>query len=401
MMLYSEQMTNQMSVVDRARLYVSKCEPAISGENGHGKFFNVACKLVIGFGLSREEAIDVITNDYNARCEPPFSDYEIAHKIDDAIKQPGERGELAGSDIAPWERRNGTSHQAVAPAKPAPLSHPVGMLGELIGKLYRGEGDILYDAGDPFDGFECGPGKITILGAPPGAGKTALVMQYVFSLLENDSKARVVIANAEMTFEVLLRRELTRRSQVSGGKLRFANVTPDELKRVEEAAEAIQPLLDRIEIMEPPYTTEALCGLLTGGRNRLLVIDYLQKFAGGDDPRVGVNNVMGTLRTLAMDDWGILALSSVTRVKKGEELSMSSFKESGEIEFNADACYLLKEKEKDKDEDQSDSDQRVIEVVLNAVKNRHGEMNDIGLMFDKPQMTFSIKKWDFGEGNDF
>ena len=221
MMLYSEQMTNQMSVVDRARLYVSKCEPAISGENGHGKFFNVACKLVIGFGLSREEAIDVITNDYNARCEPPFSDYEIAHKIDDAIKQPGERGELAGSDVAPWERRNGTSHQAVAPAKPAPLSHPVGMLGELIGKLYRGEGDILYDAGDPFDGFECGPGKITILGAPPGAGKTALVMQYVFSLLENDSKARVVIANAEMTFEVLLRRELTRRSQVSGGKLRF------------------------------------------------------------------------------------------------------------------------------------------------------------------------------------
>ena len=76
---------------------------------------------------------------------------------------------------------------------------------------------------------------------------------------------------------------------------------------------------------------------------------------------------------------------------------MSSFKESGEIEFNADACYLLKDK------GESESDERVREVVLNAVKNRHGEMNDIDLVFDKPQMTFSpaIKKWDFGEENEF
>ena len=31
------------------------------------------------------------------------------------------------------------------------------------------------------------------------------------------------------------------------------------------------------------------------------------------------------------------------------------------------------------------------------------EMNDIDLVFDKPQMTFSsaIKKWDFGEENEF
>ncbi len=397
MMLYSEQMTNQMSVVDRARLYVTKCDPAVSGQNGHDRFFSVACKLVIGFGLSREQAIDVITNDYNVKCEPPFSDYEIAHKIDDAIKQPGQRGELAGDDVAPWEKRNGHTQQSQAVVKTAKLTKSVGILGELIGKLYRGEGDILYDAGDPFDGFECGPGKITILGAPPGAGKTALVMQYVFSLLENDRDAEVVIANAEMTFEVLLRRELTRRSKVRGGKLRFANVTPDELNSVENAAQDIQPLLSRLEIVEPPYTLDTLCGLLTGGRKRLLVIDYLQKFAGAEDPRVGVNNVMGTLRTLAMNDWGILALSSVTRVKKGEELSMSSFKESGEIEFNADACYLLKDK------GESGSDERVREVVLNAVKNRHGEMNDIDLIFDKPQMTFSsaIKKFDFGEGNEF
>jgi len=393
MMLYSEQMNSQMSVVDRARLYVSKIDPAISGQNGHDKFFSVACKLVIGFALNREQALEVIS-EYNERCEPPFSEYEVAHKIDDAFLQEGNRGELAG-DVPPWEKRNGNHYEEPVRKQESKLTESNGILGELIGKLYRGEGDILYDAGDPFGGFECGPGKITILGAPPGAGKTALVMQYVFSLLENDPKAEVVIANAEMTFEVLLRRELTRRSEVSGGKLRFANVTPNELRRVEEAAEAIQPLLSRVKIMEPPYTTDALCGLLEGGRKRLLVIDYLQKFAGGEDPRVGVNNVMGILRTLAMDDWGILALSSVTRVKKNEELSMSSFKESGEIEFNADACYLLK------DQGSHEGDERIREVILNAVKNRHGEMRDIDLVFDKPQMTFSelVKQWDFGEAD--
>jgi hypothetical protein len=41
-----------MTVLERAQRYLSKCPPAISGEQGHKTTFRVACKLVHGFALS-------------------------------------------------------------------------------------------------------------------------------------------------------------------------------------------------------------------------------------------------------------------------------------------------------------------------------------------------------------
>lgn len=380
---------NVLPVFERARRYVATMEPSVSGQDGHKKCFAAACKLVIGFGLGEEDSYKILANDFNPRCVPPWSEKDLRHKVKSAMKQEGERGKLAGDDIPPWEK----PQEQQEPEKRPKLSPTIGMLGDLMARIRAGEGDVLYDAGDPFGGFECGPGKITVLGAPPGAGKTALTMQYVFSLLGNDPKSKVVIANAEMSFEVLMRRELTRRSGVPGRALRFADLTSQQLEKVEEAATSLVPLLDRVDVVLPPFTEDTLCGLLGGGDGRLLVVDYLQKFAFGEDPRIGVNNVMGILRTLAMDGWGILALSSVTRTKKNESLSMSSFKESGEIEFNADSCYLLR------DEGASGSDDKVRDVLLDNAKNRHGEMESIQMVFDAPHMTFTsrIKPFDFGQ----
>lgn len=392
-MILDLQQPHITSVFDRARRYIATMEPAISGQDGHKKCFSAACKLVIGFGLSEDDAYRILDLDYNPRCDPPWTEKELRHKIRSAMKQEGERGSLVGDDIPPWER-NG-SHTKDNRVEPK-LTPAIKTLGELMAKIRSGEGEVLYWAGEPFERFECGPGKITVLGAPPGAGKTAITMQYIFSLLENDQNAKVVIANAEMSFEVLLRRELTRRSGVPGRALRFADLSESQLASIEDASSSLVSLLDRVEVMNPPYGPESLSGLLGGGDGRLLVVDYLQKFSGGDDPRIGVNLVMGSLRTLAFDGWGILALSSVTRVKKGEQLSMSSFKESGEIEFNADACYLLR------DEGPSGSDERIRDVLLDNVKNRHDELANIPLVFDKPHMSFSsrIQPHDFGWDND-
>jgi hypothetical protein len=362
-------------------------DAAVSGENGHDRCFAVACKLVIDFALSQDDAFRIMWDEYNPRCDPEWTEKELWHKIDSASKQKGERGRLAGEDPAPWESNGKPT------GKPPKISPTIGMLGELMAKLRRGEGDVLYAAGDTFGHFECGPGKVTILGAPPGAGKTAIAMQYVFAHLEADKDARVVIANAEMSFEVLMRRELTRRSGVPGKSLRFATLNGMQMEDVEAAASSLVPLVERIEVLMPPYSQESLSGLLVGGKGRLLVVDYLQKFAGGDDPRIGVNQVMGVLRMLAHDAWGVLAMSSVTRVKKGEKLSMNSFKESGEIEFNADACYLLR------DEGPVDGNERVRKVNVDNVKNRHGELHSMPLVFDMPQMTFrpvDIPKHDLG-----
>jgi replicative DNA helicase len=263
------------------------------------------------------------------------------------------------------------------------------ILDSLLGRLRRGEGDILYPAGDALEGFEIGPNKITVVGAPPGAGKTALAMQITFEYLTADHQAKVLLANAEMPFDVLLRREITRRSGVPAKAIRFAQLTPRQMDAVEAVASELEPLVSRIEVMEPPYTSEHLAEYW-GTPPRLLILDYLQKFAIGDDARIATNAVVGVLRTLAYDGWGILALSATTRTRgKGgsthdsASLSLASYKESGEIEYNSDACYLLRDLGP-----VVETHHRIHNVNLDCVKNRHGDLDSFPLVFNMPQMTF-------------
>jgi hypothetical protein len=74
-----------LSLVERARLYVSKMPAAVSGQNGHGATFHVACVLVQGFGLSPSQAMPLL-EEYNLRCEPTWSTRELTHKLEGAEK---------------------------------------------------------------------------------------------------------------------------------------------------------------------------------------------------------------------------------------------------------------------------------------------------------------------------
>ena len=56
----------------RAQLYVAKMPPAISGQQGHNPTYEVACRLIQGFGLSMDDAMPLL-RDYNARCQPHWS----------------------------------------------------------------------------------------------------------------------------------------------------------------------------------------------------------------------------------------------------------------------------------------------------------------------------------------
>jgi hypothetical protein len=70
-------------VADRARRYVEKMPSAISGSGGHDALFPVACVLTNGFALSNEQAWSIL-QEYNARCQPPWSQRELRHKLSEA-----------------------------------------------------------------------------------------------------------------------------------------------------------------------------------------------------------------------------------------------------------------------------------------------------------------------------
>ena len=68
------------NAVDRARQYVAAIPPAISGQHGDVHTFRVCCRVVRGFALADDEALDVL-REWNSRCEPPWSDRELMDKL--------------------------------------------------------------------------------------------------------------------------------------------------------------------------------------------------------------------------------------------------------------------------------------------------------------------------------
>jgi hypothetical protein len=69
--------------LERARRYIAKCLPAISGQGGHNATFYVAAVLVHGFALGEADAL-VLLREFNQRCLPPWSEGELIHKIKSA-----------------------------------------------------------------------------------------------------------------------------------------------------------------------------------------------------------------------------------------------------------------------------------------------------------------------------
>lgn len=98
--------------VSRAWAFIDKIEPAVEGRNGSGVTFRTCCELY-RFGLNDSECAALIQR-YNARCQPPWSDEELAHKLEDARDEVNESGEFGARLV---QNANGS---AADPAKPAP-----------------------------------------------------------------------------------------------------------------------------------------------------------------------------------------------------------------------------------------------------------------------------------------
>lgn len=70
----------------RARAYAQSAAPAISGASGHTQTFSVAQHL-LGFGLDSYDVLDILRADYNPRCQPAWSEKELARKVDQAASK--------------------------------------------------------------------------------------------------------------------------------------------------------------------------------------------------------------------------------------------------------------------------------------------------------------------------
>lgn len=75
------------SAYRRAQAYLAKLPPSIQGQNGSGALWTAAQAMVRGFCLPAADALEILAVDFNPRCEPPWSDRELEHKVADAANK--------------------------------------------------------------------------------------------------------------------------------------------------------------------------------------------------------------------------------------------------------------------------------------------------------------------------
>ena len=79
--------------IERARRYLGRVPGAIAGQGGHAATFRVALAMVRGFDLPEDVAYGLLA-EWNQRCEPPWSERELRHKIADAVRSNVDAGYL-------------------------------------------------------------------------------------------------------------------------------------------------------------------------------------------------------------------------------------------------------------------------------------------------------------------
>jgi replicative DNA helicase len=257
--------------------------------------------------------------------------------------------------------------------------------------VLTGEPPILYRVGDgELARIEIGPKLVTLIGGPPGAGKTAFTMQLAVDGLRLNADLRAVVCNIEMPAAVLLDRQLARLSGVPAETIRYRRLDASHADRLDRGLNTLETIGNRLCFVRPPFELSNVAATADEFGGRLLVLDYIQRIpppGQHGDRRGSVDATMNYLRQFADAGVAVVVVAAVARQKDsrgrssygGDSLTLASFRESSELEFGADDAFIL-----------APDDKGESVVTLKHLKARHTEPRDIRLQFDRRLQSFSV-----------
>ena len=242
------------------------------------------------------------------------------------------------------------------------------------------------------------PGELTILAARPSVGKSALAMNIAANIALDGGPVGFV--SLEMTARGLCARLLQ-----SEARACIAEVGMDgTMAAYGKLTETVGRIKDvPLVICQPGRLTcsalRRLSRQLVSGRGaRLIVVDYLQLIL--PDQRMGsrnreneVSEASATAKAIAMDcGVPVLMLAQLNRQAEGEKPRLSHLRDSGSIEQDADAVWLL---HRDRQESEGTAS-------LTVAKNRDGDCGaTIQLAFEGRYTRFSPSNGDTGNANKY
>jgi replicative DNA helicase len=369
------------AVVERAAKYVEKMPSAISGENGHARTYHVACVLVKGFELSSDQAMSIL-KEFNARCDPPWSDYELQHKLDDAQKASGQSGYLRNAKPERWEsvavpeyrEPKANPKQAKKPERSKPTRKSLrDAVQQSIEHSATGKKNLI-DLGIPALNRAIGGGaefgEMIMIAARPSHGKSAIALQMIDQMTSDGIPC--AFFSEEMN-------SLTVGKRV----LQFVVSTPETMwntnrPKIQADVETHFSSRAECEVIENCRTAERVAEEireLAAKGVRAIVVDYVQLLSssGNRFETVTANSV--TLRKVCTETGVLLiVLAQMSRAIEGRDSFVpktSDLRESGQLEQDADVLLFLVWPWK------LDSEKPKEEYVVFVAKNRNREIVDV------------------------
>ena len=247
-------------------------------------------------------------------------------------------------------------------------------------------------------------GTVTILGARPSTGKTALSLnmgrRIAEDIKQNRPDAKLVYLTAEMSPKALAERMLTSCAgvDINQAVTQPRGVTKEQADRLSRSRKYLATL---------PVEFHSVAGMNTADIAALIrqehlhsdtpvacvVLDYLQLIQGDKAKKYANRNeeigeVSRVLHQIATElNIPMLILSQLNRNAADKPPTMADLRESGSIEQDADAIILLHRPAPDKEK--SEKNPALPNAFLNIVKNRDGKTANVNLSWIPEYQLFT------------
>ena len=248
-------------------------------------------------------------------------------------------------------------------------------------------------------------GEMTIIGARPAVGKSALAGQIALSAAGNGNK--VCICSREMTDVQYGIRMLARGTTISNAKIRSGKLGEADWDQLVDSIQLyanhdIRFMFDTKYIED--LRAEVVAIKEEGGLD-MLIVDYIQLLQSKhrfekEYQRIGYISKM--LKDMSTElNIAVIALAQVGRSTEGSMPTLSELRGSGDLEQDADNVLFLHRPEKIDDRWVKPSDRGIFEairsmkqqyIVINIAKHRQGETCAMSCVFNPSAMEFKAVK---------
>lgn len=191
-------------------------------------------------------------------------------------------------------------------------------------------------------------GELVVIGGRPGYGKTALMLTLALQMARRGT--RVHFVSLEMSKPSLMDRAVAQTIRVDSRLLRSGEVNPEQLKMAYDAAMNIGALPLTINDERKRSPTDVLAEVRRLHRDKggvdVVVLDYIGLLRyKSRDLRIEMGEALKDIRGLGAEQGTVMIVGAQLNrqadgLKEGKRPKLSDFRESGDLEQDADVVIM-------------------------------------------------------------